>query len=75
MKNSDAPIAADIRPTVEEIISLCRMDLEVLFNLQYLFMVDAHAPDKVVAYADLMSQHLERMEAILCAKLRSPGSA
>jgi hypothetical protein len=73
--NSESPKAADIRPTVEEIISLCRSDLEVMFNLQYLFKVDAHSPDNVLAYAHLMYQHLERMEKILVGKLQPPGTA
>jgi hypothetical protein len=46
-----------------------------MFNLQYLFKVDAHSPDKVLAYANLMCQHLERMEKILVSKLQPPGSA
>jgi hypothetical protein len=50
-------------------------DLEVMFNLQYLFKVDAHSPDKVLAYSYLMYEHLERMEKILFGKLRPPGSA
>jgi hypothetical protein len=71
---TESPIAADIKPTVEEIVTLCRSELEVMFNLQYLFMVDAHSPDKVRAYAQLMRKHLERMESILLAKLGPPGS-
>jgi hypothetical protein len=75
MKDAKSPKTADTRPTVEEIITLCISDLEVMLNLQYLFMVDADAPDKVRVYAQLMGQHLERMESILLATLQPPGSA
>jgi hypothetical protein len=46
-----------------------------MFNLQYLFRVDANSPDKILVYAHLMYQHLERMEKILVSKLRPPGTA
>jgi hypothetical protein len=75
MTHTENPKAANMRPTVDEVVSLCRSDLEVMFNLQYLFQVDAHSPDKVLAYANLMCQHLERMEKILVSKLQPPGSA
>jgi len=66
MKNGGSPIADDIRPTPEEIIALCRSDLEVLYNLEFLFLADAEDSDRVRVYADLMSLHLERMDRILC---------
>jgi hypothetical protein len=75
MTNSEGPKAADVKPTFEEIVSLCRSDLEVLFNPQYLFEVDAGSPDKILIYAHLMYEHLERMEKILLAKVLPPGSA
>jgi hypothetical protein len=75
MTKSGSRKAGDIRPTVEEIISLSKSDLEVMFNLQYLFRVDAYSPDKILVYAHLMYQHLERMEKILVGKLRPPGTA
>jgi hypothetical protein len=75
MTKSGSRKAGDIRPTVEEIISLSKSDLEVMFNLQYLFRVDANSPDKILVYAHLMYQHLERMEKILVSKLRPPGTA
>jgi hypothetical protein len=67
--------AAKIQPTVEEIVTLCRSDLQVMFNLQYLFMVDARSADKVREYAQIMHEHLGRMESILLAKLGPLGSA
>ena len=47
MKHGDAPIPDDIRPTTEEIIALCKSDLEVLYNLEFLFRVDAEDSDRV----------------------------
>jgi hypothetical protein len=59
----------DIRPTAEEIISLCRSDLEAMYNLEYLFRIDAEAPANILEYARLMSLHLKRMEGMLCSRL------
>ena len=74
MKDGDAPIPEDIRPTAEEIIALCKSDLEVLYNLEFLFRVDAEDSDRVRVYARLMSLHLERIDQILCGKLPAPAS-
>jgi hypothetical protein len=74
MKHGDAPIPDDIRPTTEEIIALCKSALEVLYNLEFLFRVDAEDSDRVRVYAQLMSLHLERMDQILCGKLPAPAS-
>lgn len=71
---SEGSTAANIKPTVEEIVTLCRSDLDVMFNLQYLFMVDAHSPDQVRVYAQMMHEHLKRMGSILLATLGPPGS-
>jgi len=75
MTKSGSRKAGDFSLTVEEIISLSKSDLEVMFNLQHLFRVDANSPDKILVYAHLMYQHLERMEKILVGKLRPPGTA
>ncbi len=69
MKNGDAPTPDDLLPTPEEIIALCRSDLEVLYNLEFLFRADAEDSEKVRVYAQLMSLHIERMDQILCGKL------
>jgi hypothetical protein len=74
MENGDAPIPDDIRPTPKEIIALCRSDLEVMYNLEFLFRADAEDSGKVRVYADLMSQHLERVNKILCGKLPTLAS-
>ena len=46
-----------------------------MFNLQYLFIIDARSADKVREYAQIMHEHLGRMESILLAKLGPLGSA
>jgi len=46
MTNDGKTANHDIRPTLAEIIVLCRTDLEVLYNLQYLIRVDAESPER-----------------------------
>ena len=59
----------DVRATIEEVLVVCRTDLEALFNLQYLFRADADHPDSTRWYSELMLSHLNRMNELLCQTL------
>ena len=60
----------DGRATIEEVLVVCRTDLEALFNLQYLFRADADRPDSTRWYSELMLLHLTRMNELLCQTLQ-----
>ena len=59
----------DARATIEEVLVICRTDLEALFNLQYLLRADADRPDSTRWYSELMLSHLTRMNELLCQTL------
>jgi hypothetical protein len=59
----------DARATIEEVLVICRTDLEALFNLQFLFRADADRPDSTRWYSELMLSHLTRMNELLCQTL------
>ena len=59
----------DARATIEEVLVVCRTDLEVLFNLQYLFRADADRPDFTRWYSELMLSNLNRLNELLCQPL------
>jgi hypothetical protein len=60
----------DVRATIEEVMVLCRTDLEALFNLQYLFCADADRPESTRWYSELMLSYLNRMNELLCQTLQ-----
>ena len=62
-------VEGDVRATIEKVLVVCRTDLEVLFNLQYLFCADADRPDSTRWYSELMLAHLNRMNELLCQTL------
>ena len=69
MTNDGKKADRDIRPTLAEIIVLCRTDLEVLYNLQYLFRVDAESPEKRLQYAELLFTQVKRLDETICGRL------
>jgi hypothetical protein len=54
--------------TAEEIIRLCRAEIETLHNLQYLLTADADSPHQVRRYAAMLGEQLGTMTDLLCRK-------
>jgi hypothetical protein len=54
--------------TAEEIIRLCRSEIEAIHNLQYLLAADADNPHKVRGYAALLGQQLGTITELLCRR-------
>ena len=55
--------------TVEQILEVCRTNVEALHNLK--FLMDAHLadPEAMATYLGIMDKHLQGMTGELCKKL------
>ena len=54
--------------TAEEIIRLCRAEIESIHNLQYLIKADADNPHLVRRYVAMLGQQLDTMTDLLCRR-------
>lgn len=58
----------DSRLTAEEIITLCRSEIESIHNLQYLLTADADNPHLVRRYAAMLGKQLVTVTDLLCRR-------
>ena len=52
----------------EEIIRLCRSEIESIHNLQYLLLADADHADKIRQYAEMLGVQLNTVTDLLCRR-------
>ena len=55
--------------TAEEIIRICRSEIESIHNLQYLLVADADDPEMVRQHTELLGKQLRTMTDLLCRRV------
>jgi hypothetical protein len=71
MTNEKPAEDAHIRPSAAEILVLCRTDLEVLYNLQYLFRTDSENGANRRLYTEMLLTQVKRMDELICGKIQT----
>jgi len=55
--------------TPEQILGVCRTNVEALHNLKFLINENVADPEAVASYLEMMDKHLQNMTDELCRKL------
>jgi hypothetical protein len=71
MTNEKPAEDAGICPSAAEILVLCRTDLEILYNLQYLFKIDSENDANRRVYTEMLLTQVKRMDELICGKIQA----
>jgi hypothetical protein len=70
MTNEKPAEDTDIRSSAAEILVLCRTDLEILYNLHYLFRTDSEIDANRRLYTEMLLTQVRRMDELICGKIQ-----
>jgi hypothetical protein len=71
MINEKAAENADIPSSAGETLVRCRTDLEILYNLQYLFRFDSENDANRRLYTEMLLAQVKKMDDLICGKIHA----
>jgi hypothetical protein len=69
MASPDKPILPRNSLTTEQVLEICRTNVEALHNLHYIMKAHVDVPRLLLFDLDLMNSHLQKMTNELCRKI------